>query len=70
MARYSHARRYGKPELPTALSKLRNEISVHSEAMKLLLPVFGDTEYPEDIRLKYRFSISAIPYSRQHHEAR
>ncbi|MBL8904490.1 MAG: aspartate--tRNA ligase [Rhizobiales bacterium] len=31
------------------------EIIVHSEAKELPLPVFGDTEYPEDIRLKYRF---------------
>ena len=31
------------------------EIIVHSEARELPLPVFGDTEYPEDIRLKYRF---------------
>jgi aspartyl-tRNA synthetase len=43
-------------ELPTGLIEIAaNEISVHSEAKELPLPVFGDTEYPEDIRLKYRF---------------
>src|SRR5262249_11026492 len=30
-------------------------ISVLSEAAELPLPVFGDQEYPEDIRLRYRF---------------
>ncbi len=44
------------PDLPTGLVEIAaNEISVHSEAKELPLPVFGDTEYPEDIRLKYRF---------------
>jgi aspartyl-tRNA synthetase len=43
-------------ELPTGLIEIAaNEIGVHSEAKELPLPVFGDTEYPEDIRLKYRF---------------
>ncbi len=32
-----------------------SEIEVLSQAAELPLPVFGDTEYPEDIRLKYRF---------------
>ena len=42
--------------LPTGLIEIAaTEISVHSEAKELPLPVFGDTEYPEDIRLKYRF---------------
>ena len=31
------------------------DIEVLSQAAELPLPVFGDTEYPEDIRLKYRF---------------
>jgi aspartyl-tRNA synthetase len=31
------------------------EIEVLSEAKELPMPVFGDQEYPEDIRLKYRF---------------
>ena len=44
------------PELPTGLIEITaGEITVHSEAKELPLPVFGDTEYPEDIRLKYRF---------------
>ena len=43
-------------ELPTGLIEIAaGEITVHSEAKELPLPVFGDTEYPEDIRLKYRF---------------
>ena len=43
-------------ELPTGLIEIAaGEIDVHSEARELPLPVFGDTEYPEDIRLKYRF---------------
>ncbi len=43
-------------ELPTGLIEIAaSEIIVHSEARELPLPVFGDTEYPEDIRLKYRF---------------
>ena len=44
------------PDLPTGLIEIAaSEIGVHSEAKELPLPVFGDTEYPEDIRLKYRF---------------
>jgi len=31
------------------------EIEVLSEAKELPLPVFGEPDYPEDIRLKYRF---------------
>jgi aspartyl-tRNA synthetase len=42
--------------LPTGLIEIAaSEIMVHSEAKELPLPVFGETEYPEDIRLKYRF---------------
>src|SRR5579883_1916285 len=44
------------PDLPTG------EVEVYSRAIEVLgpagelpLPVFGDQEYPEDIRLKYRF---------------
>ena len=32
-----------------------DEMEILSAAGELPLPVFGDTEYPEDIRLKYRF---------------
>ncbi len=32
-----------------------DEMEVLSAAGELPLPVFGDTEYPEDVRLKYRF---------------
>src|SRR5690606_35822464 len=31
------------------------EIEVLSQASELPLPVFGEPDYPEDIRLKYRF---------------
>src|SRR4051812_1921494 len=43
-------------ELPTGLVEVfAIAIDVLSEAKELPLPVFGDVEYPEDIRLKYRF---------------
>ncbi len=43
-------------ELPTGAVELYvNEIEVLGPAGDLPLPVFGDQEYPEDIRLKYRF---------------
>jgi aspartyl-tRNA synthetase len=43
-------------EMPTGLVEVyANDIEVLSQAAELPLPVFGDTEYPEDIRLKYRF---------------
>ncbi len=43
-------------DLPTGLVEIfATSIEVHSQAAELPLPVFGDTEYPEDIRLKYRF---------------
>ena len=32
-----------------------DEVSIQSEAAELPLPVFGEQDYPEDIRLKYRF---------------
>src|SRR5918911_1713479 len=44
------------PELPTgAVEIFIEEIEVLSAAAELPLPVFGEQEYPEDIRLKYRF---------------
>jgi aspartyl-tRNA synthetase len=44
------------PDMPTGLIELyATEIEVLSQAEELPLPVFGDLEYPEDIRLKYRF---------------
>src|SRR5687768_3043837 len=43
-------------DLPTGLIEVfASGIEVLSEAKELPLPVFGDVEYPEDIRLKYRF---------------
>jgi aspartyl-tRNA synthetase len=44
------------PELPTGAVELYvSEIEVLGPSGELPLPVFGDQEYPEDIRLKYRF---------------
>ena len=44
------------PELPTGEVELViAEFEVLSAAGDLPMPVFGDQEYPEDIRLKYRF---------------
>ncbi|MCH8861840.1 MAG: aspartate--tRNA ligase [Proteobacteria bacterium] len=43
-------------DLPTGHVELKVEdFDVLSAAAELPLPVFGDAEYPEDIRLKYRF---------------
>jgi aspartyl-tRNA synthetase len=44
------------PELPTgAVEIYATDTEVLGPADELPLPVFGDQEYPEDIRLKYRF---------------
>jgi aspartyl-tRNA synthetase len=44
------------PELPTGLVEVFiSEVEVLGPAGDLPMPVFGDQEYPEDIRLKYRF---------------
>ena len=44
------------PELPTGQVEVYvSEIEVLGPAAELPLPVFGEQEYPEDIRLKYRF---------------
>jgi aspartyl-tRNA synthetase len=43
-------------DLPTGAVEIYiDEIEVLGPAAELPLPVFGDQEYPEDIRLKYRF---------------
>jgi aspartyl-tRNA synthetase len=43
-------------DLPTGLIEVfATEIEVLAQAAELPLPVFGDMEYPEDIRLRYRF---------------
>jgi aspartyl-tRNA synthetase len=43
-------------DMPTGLIEVyATEIEVLSQAAELPLPVFGDLDYPEDIRLKYRF---------------
>ncbi len=44
------------PELPTgAIEVYASDIEVLGPAGELPMPVFGDQEYPEDIRLRYRF---------------
>jgi aspartyl-tRNA synthetase len=44
------------PNLPTGEIEIRaREVTIQSHAQELPLPVFGDAEYPEDIRLRYRF---------------
>jgi aspartyl-tRNA synthetase len=44
------------PDLPTGEVELFiTELEVLGAATELPMPVFGDQEYPEDIRLKYRF---------------
>ena len=44
------------PDLPTGEIELRiEEIAVQSQAEELPLPVFGDLDYPEETRLRYRF---------------
>ena len=43
-------------ELPTGEVELyAAEIEVLSEAKELPVPVFGEPDYPEDLRLTYRF---------------
>ncbi len=44
------------PEMPTGEVEVRiEEIRIQSAAQELPLPVFGDVDYPEETRLKYRF---------------
>jgi aspartyl-tRNA synthetase len=44
------------PEMPTGQVEVyATEIEVLGPAAELPMPVFGDQEYPEDIRLRYRF---------------
>ncbi len=44
------------PNLPTGeIEIFAQSIEVLSEAAELPLPVFGEPDYPEDLRLKYRF---------------
>ena len=44
------------PNLPTGtIEVFIREIEVLSAAKELPLPVFGEQDYPEDVRLKYRF---------------
>ncbi len=44
------------PNLPTGASRCGSSAAeVLGAAEELPLPVFGEPDYPEDIRLKYRF---------------
>jgi aspartyl-tRNA synthetase len=44
------------PNLPTGAIEVRaREVTVQSAANELPLPVFGEAEYPEETRLKYRY---------------
>ena len=44
------------PDMPTGMVEVYiSEIEVLGPAGELPMPVFGDQEYPEEIRLKYRF---------------
>src|SRR5262245_45054995 len=44
------------PELPTgAVEVFASDIGVLSAAKELPVPVFGEPDYPEDLRLQYRF---------------
>ena len=44
------------PNLPTGEVEIRiQEAAIQSRAEELPVPVFGDLEYPEDTRLRYRF---------------
>jgi aspartyl-tRNA synthetase len=44
------------PNLPTGeIEIFANSIEILSKAAELPLPVFGEQDYPEDIRLRYRF---------------
>jgi aspartyl-tRNA synthetase len=44
------------PTLPTGeIEVYAEDVTVQSAAAELPMPVFGDQEYPEDIRLKYRY---------------
>ena len=43
-------------DLPTGEIEVEfKELEILSEAQELPMPVFGEQDYPEDIRLKYRF---------------
>jgi len=44
------------PKLPTGeIEVVAREVEVQSKAAELPMPVAGDAEYPEEIRLKYRY---------------
>ena len=60
------------PDLPTGeIEVFASEIEVLSAAKELPLPVFGEPDYPEDLRLQYRFlDLRRETLHAQHHAAR
>ena len=60
------------PELPTGqVEVFIDEIEVLGPAAELPMPVFGEQEYPEEIRLRYRFlDLRRERLHAQHHAAR
>ena len=60
------------PDLPTGQVEVYiDEIEVLGAAGELPMPVFGEQEYPEEIRLKYRFlDLRREKLHAQHHAAR
>ena len=60
------------PELPTGQVEVYiDEIEVLGPAAELPMPVFGEQDYPEEIRLKYRFlDLRRDKLHAQHHAAR
>ncbi len=60
------------PDLPTGAVEIYiSEIEVLGPAGELPMPVFGEQEYPEEIRLKYRFlDLRRERLHQQHHDAR
>ena len=58
-------------DLPTgAIEVFARDLEVLSAAAELPLPVFGEPDYPEDIRLKYRFlDLRRETLHSKHHDA-
>ena len=68
----ARSRRHRQPEAATGEVEVRIEdIAVQSAAEPLPFPVNAEADYPEDMRLKYRFlDLRREPRARQHHAPR